>query len=116
MHRRWFALLLPLALVAAACSSHTSASSTLNAAPPHESGNSDAGRGDSGQGGGSEEDATTAARLDALAQARPAGPFGHRRQAAANDAATGWAGEQDLHPNGDDLEPAAATGRHTRDI
>src|SRR5438128_12221864 len=94
MHRRWFALLLPLALVATSCSSHASAPSTLNAAPPHETGNSDAGRGDSGEGGGSEEDATTAARLDALAQARAAGASGPRRQAATDEPATGGARDQ----------------------
>jgi hypothetical protein len=112
MLRRWFALLLPLVLVAAACSSRTSASPTVNAAPSHETGNSDAGRGDGGAGGGSEEDATTATRLDALAQARAAGTFGNNRQATTNGAATGWAGEQVVNPNVDDWEPAVATDPH----
>ena len=112
MLRRWFAPLLPLALVAAACSSHASASPTLNAAQSHETGNSDAGRGDSGAEGGSVEDATTAARLEALAQARATGTFGHNRQATTNEAATGWAGEQVVNPNVDDWEPAVATDPH----
>jgi len=103
MHRRWFVLLLPLALVTLACSSHPTAS-PLNAARTQE-----AGRADSGAGGGSEENATTTARLDELAQARATGTFGHRRQAATNDATTGWAGEQVVNPNVDDWEPAVAT-------
>ena len=97
--------------MAAACSSHTDASHALSAPPSLETG-SGAGRADSGIGGGSEEDATTAARLNALAEARAAGTFGHRRQAATTNAATGWTGEQVVNPNVDDWEPAVATDPH----
>jgi hypothetical protein len=108
MHRRSVGLLLALALIAAACSSHTTASRTPNVPRSRET-ESDVGRADAGEAGGSEENATTAGRLDALASARAAGTFGHSTQAIVNTPAPGWAGEQVINPNVDDWEPAVAT-------
>ena len=110
MLRRPLSLLVVLALLAAACSSRSTASHEPMASTPREA---DAGRADSGQGGGSEEDATTAARLNALTAARTAGTFGHTTQAVVNRPATGWAGEQIVNPNVDDWEPAVATDPHS---
>jgi hypothetical protein len=72
-----------------------------------------AGRGDSGQGGGSDDSDATTARLNALAQAKADGRFGSDSQPIVTSPATGWAGEQVVNPKVDDWEPAVATDPHS---
>jgi hypothetical protein len=57
---------------------------------------------------GQEEDAATAERLDALAQAKASGKFG-KKVAATTSPTTGWVGSRILNSSTDDWEPAVAT-------
>jgi BNR repeat-like domain len=110
MHTRSFALLVSLALFATACSSHPAASTRALATALVT------GRGDSGAAGGSDENATTTARLNALAEAQAAGTFGNGSQPVLSGGSSGWAGEQVVNPNVDDWEPAVATDPHSSHI
>jgi hypothetical protein len=108
MRIRWVILLAALVVFTAACSS-TPVTSSKGLPKNSTSREADAGRGDSGEAGDSEENDTTTARLTALADAKAAGKFGNDSQPVVNDPAPGWTGEQVVNLNVDDWEPAVAT-------
>jgi hypothetical protein len=87
-------------------------SHTLAAAKSSGSVVAAAGRADSGANGGSDENATTEARTNALASAEAAGAFGSGSQPTDDSATSGWTDEQVVNPNVDDWEPAVATDPH----